>query len=160
MTKTASPDHPEPARRDIVLTLAALPLAVAGCVTPESRPMDHNAAVIRQFCQAWERLNPAELAGYFTKDGIYHNMPTPPVRGREAIETFIAGFIKPWTSTTWEILHIAAAGDVVIVERVDRTLAGTRRIDLPCCGVFEMQDGKIKVWRDYFDLQTYMKGLA
>jgi limonene-1,2-epoxide hydrolase len=28
-------------------------------------------------------------------------------------------------------------------------------VTLPCCGVFEMQGGKIKVWRDYFDLPTF-----
>ena len=30
-------------------------------------------------------------------------------------------------------------------------------MDLPCCGVFEMQGGKIKIWRDYFDLATYVR---
>ena len=33
-------------------------------------------------------------------------------------------------------------------------------VDLPCCGVFEMQDGKIKVWRDYFDMGTYVQALS
>ena len=37
---------------------------------------------------------------------------------------------------------------------------GDRYVELPCCGVFEMQAGKIKVWRDYFDLDTYMKAVA
>ena len=26
-------------------------------------------------------------------------------------------------------------------------------------GVFEMEDGKIKVWRDYFDLNTFMSAM-
>jgi limonene-1,2-epoxide hydrolase len=33
-------------------------------------------------------------------------------------------------------------------------------VDLPCAGVFEMQGGKIKVWRDYFDLGTYVKAMG
>lgn len=122
--------------------------------------MDDNISVIRRFVAAWSRLNPAELAAFFAEDGVYHNIPSAPISGRPAIERFIAAFIKPWTATQWEILHISATEDLVFVERVDHTRAGERQIVLPCCGVFEMRDGKIKAWRDYFDLQTYMKGLS
>jgi limonene-1,2-epoxide hydrolase len=44
--------------------------------------------------------------------------------------------------------------------RLDRTRAGDKSVDLPRVGVFELEAGKIKVWRDYFDLATYQKGLA
>ena len=122
--------------------------------------MTDNAAVIRDFIAAWSRLDPAELAGYFAEDGVYHNIPAVPIRGRQSIQGFIAAFIKPWTSTRWELLNLVSSGDIVVAERMDRTWAGERQINLPCCGVFEMQDGKIKVWRDYFDMQTYAKALA
>lgn len=122
--------------------------------------MTDNAAVIRDFVAAWSRLDAAELAGYFAADGVYHNIPAAPVQGREAIEAFIAGFIKPWAATEWDLVNLCVAGDLVVAERVDRTRLGERAVELPCCGVFEMQDGKIKVWRDYFDMQTYLKGLA
>lgn len=122
--------------------------------------MADNAAIIRDFIAAWSRRDAAELAGYFAEDGIYHNMPAAPVQGRAAIQAFIAGFTKPWTATDWDLINIAASGDVVFAERLDRTRVGERTIDLPCCGVFEVQDGKIKVWRDYFDMQTYTKALA
>ncbi len=49
------------------------------------------------------------------------------------------------------------AGDVVIAEGLDRTEVGDIKVDLPCCGVFEMEGGKIKVWRDYFDMATFTK---
>ena len=101
-----------------------------------------------------------ELAGYFAEDGVYHNMPTGPVGGRENVRKMIAGFIGSWTETEWEILHLVSAGDVVIAERVDRTKAGDKAVDLPCTGVFEMENGKIKVWRDYFDLATYTRAMA
>ena len=72
---------------------------------------------------------------------------------------FITGFISNWTSTEWEILNLVEAGDIVVAERIDRTTAGDKQVDLPCCGVFEMRDGKIALWRDYFDMQTYMKAM-
>lgn len=122
--------------------------------------MGDNERVIRDFIAAWSRLDAAELAGFFAEDGVYHNMPARPVAGRENVKAFIAAFAKDWSSTEWDILNIVAHGDVVIAERLDRTRVGDKRIDLPCCGVFEMRGGKIRVWRDYFDLSTYTRALG
>lgn len=121
--------------------------------------MHDNERVIRDFIAAWSRLDPAELAGYFTEDGCYYNMPTEPVRGRANVEQFIRGFTATWTATEWELVSIAAAGDRVYAERVDRTRTTQGNVDLPCLGVFEMLDGRIREWRDYFDLNTFMQAL-
>ena len=117
--------------------------------------MHSNEKIIRDFVSAWSNLNPEELASYFTEDGTYYNMPTQPVTGREKVQQFITGFIANWTKTEWELLSIAENGNVVIAERLDKTTAGDVYVELPCCGVFEMENGKIKVWRDYFDLATF-----
>ena len=122
--------------------------------------MNHNEEVIRDFIAAWSRLNVDELVGYFTEDGVYYNMPFKPVQGHAALKVFIANFLKGWTATEWEILTLVASGDIVIAERLDRTKLGERSVDLPCCGVFEMRDGKIAAWRDYFDMGTYTSALA
>lgn len=122
--------------------------------------MADNASIIREFIAAWSRLDASELAGYFTADGVYYNMPAQPVVGRENVERMIRGFIASWTETNWDVLNLVASGDVVIAERLDRTKAGDKTVDLPCVGVFEMQDGKIKVWRDYFDMATYGRAMA
>jgi limonene-1,2-epoxide hydrolase len=119
-----------------------------------------NEKIIREFIEAWSRLDPKELASYFTEDGVYHNMPSGPVGGRENVEKMIAGFIGSWTQTEWDILNLVSAGDVVIAERLDRTKAGDKSMDLPCTGVFVLENGKIKVWRDYFDLTTYVKAMS
>ena len=121
--------------------------------------MSSNTDLIEDFCKAWSRLDPVELAGYFTEDGIYHNMPAGPIQGRSGIEKFIRGFAGSWTKTDWEILNLAETGDVVIAERVDRTEAGDKSVDLPCTGVFTIRDGKIASWRDYFDIGTYMRAM-
>lgn len=118
-----------------------------------------NAEIIASFIAAWSRRDPDELAGYFCEDGCYHNMPTGPVQGRTAIRGFIAAFIRDWSSTEWDVLTLMAQGDKVVAERLDRTQVGDKPVDLPCCGVFEMENGQIKVWRDYFDLSTYLNAL-
>ncbi|MDE2486676.1 MAG: SgcJ/EcaC family oxidoreductase [Alphaproteobacteria bacterium] len=121
--------------------------------------MADNAQVIRDFIAAWSRMDPDELAAFFSEDGVYHNMPARPVQGRDAVRGFIAAFLKSWTSTEWDVLNLVAQGEVVVAERLDRTMVGDKPVNLPCCGVFEMREGKIRIWRDYFDMTTYTSAL-
>ena len=126
----------------------------------ESSNMSENEQIVREFIASWSRLDADELAGYFAEEGIYHNIPSSAVQGRDNIHQFIAGFIRPWDSTDWEIVSLLAEGDVVMVERLDKTVVAGSAINLPCFGYFELQDGKIKMWRDYFDLQTFMGAMS
>ena len=118
-----------------------------------------NVAIVREFIEAWSSLDTDKLTDYFSEDGTYYNMPTEPVSGKENVRAFIKGFLATWTETQWDILHIIGEGDVVFAERLDRTKTSFGNVDLPCTGVFEMEGGKIKVWRDYFDLNTFMSAM-
>jgi limonene-1,2-epoxide hydrolase len=122
--------------------------------------MEANERLIRDFVAAWSRLDAKELAGYFAEDGVYHNMPMAPISGRANVEKLIGGFIGAWTQTKWDILNIVCSGNVVIAERVDRIRAGDKSADLPVVGVFELEGGKIKRWRDYFDMATYQRAMT
>lgn len=121
--------------------------------------MTDNVAVIREFITAWSSLDADRLAEFFTEDGTYHNIPTQPVAGKENVRNFIRGFLSTWTETRWDVVQILGEGDLVFAERLDRTKTTQGNVDLPCVGVFEMQNGKIRVWRDYFDLGTFMKAM-
>ena len=121
--------------------------------------MTDNVAIVREFIDAWSTLDADKLAGYFTEDGTYHNMPAQAVTGRDNVRAFIKGFLATWTETQWDVLHIMGEGNLVFAERLDRTRTSQGDVDLPCAGVFELQDGKIRVWRDYFDLGTFMKAM-
>lgn len=155
-------------RRQILLGAGALGIiGPAACQTGgqdlqtnrEQTDMSDNEKTIREFIAAWSGLNADVIVSYFAEDGVYHNMPAQPVKGHAALRQFISTFLKPWTKTEWEILTIVSRGDIVIAERLDRTVAMGKTINLPCCGVFEMRNGKISVWRDYFDMATYTKAL-
>ena len=86
--------------------------------------MSDNEGTIRDFVNAWSRLDVDEIVGYFTEDGIYHNMMLDPVKGRTALKGFIGAFIANWSDAKWEIVNLVSRGDLVIAERVDRTKAG------------------------------------
>lgn len=114
-------------------------------------------AIVRDFCAAFRRRNIDEILGFFTADAIYHNIPIDPVKGTDAIRAVLEQFVGPAESAEFEILHLAAAGNVVHTERVDRFRILGRDVALPVAGVFEIQDGKIAAWRDYFDMQQFMR---
>jgi limonene-1,2-epoxide hydrolase len=116
--------------------------------------------IVREFCAAWSRLDIEELMAYFSDDAVYHNMPGPPATGRAAVRTTIERFLGGWQKTQWDIVSIAANGNTVLAERVDRTDTGGKHIDLPVVGVFEIEGGKIRAWRDYFDLATYTRAMS
>lgn len=111
--------------------------------------------IVKEFCAAWGRRDVEEILAFFTDDAIYHNIPLEAVEGHEAIRNVLLMFVPPSESIEFEILRMAASGDVVFTERVDHFLMGGTAIDLPVAGVFEIRDGLIAVWRDYFDMAMF-----
>jgi limonene-1,2-epoxide hydrolase len=114
-----------------------------------------SVAFIRRFIEACVRADPDEFASYFTQDAIWWNSPWQPVKGRETIRETLRRGAQQMTALPWEIRHIIAEGDVVLTERVDHFLVGNKRISVPCMGIFELRDGKIAAWRDYWDLKQF-----
>ncbi len=54
-----------------------------------------------------------------------------------------------------DVLNVVADGSIVMAERIDRFRWQGKKLDLPVCGVFEVRDGKIVNFRDYFDLPSW-----
>ena len=115
-----------------------------------------NEQVVRAFCDAFPRRDIDEILGFFADGATYHNIPMAPAVGEDAIRGVLELFVPASESIEFEVLAIASAGDTVFTERVDRFVMGDRKIELPVAGVFEVRDGKIAAWRDYFDMQMFM----
>ena len=115
-----------------------------------------NEEVVRQFCAAFSRRDVDELLDFFTDDAVYHNIPMAPAHGKEAIKALLSSFVPGSPEIEFEMLNFASAGAVVFTERVDRMTFAGKPVALPVAGVFEVEDGKIKAWRDYFDVQQLM----
>ena len=125
-----------------------------------SSQMESPIEVVRRFCAAWsDNTGAAELAAFFTDDAVYHNIPLAPVTGREAIANTIASFIRPGApgieGIEFRVINIAANGPVVMTERVDVFKLPDKSFELPVMGTFEVSDGKITAWRDYFDMNQF-----
>lgn len=122
----------------------------------------NNAAIVSAFIKEWDTPAPdaRRLSSYFAHNAVYHNIPLAPVSGRDAIEKTLAGMGAGMQSAGWVVTHQVAAGNVVMNERIDRFTSGGKKIEVPVVGVFELQDGLITAWRDYFDLAMFQKQLA
>jgi limonene-1,2-epoxide hydrolase len=114
-----------------------------------------NEQMVRDFCAAWARKNPDELLAFFADDAIYHNIPMPPMQGKAAIREVFNLFLPPSETIEFEVLNLASSGNIVFTERVDRFLMGGNKVELPVAGVFEIENGLIKAWRDYFDMNMF-----
>jgi len=114
-----------------------------------------NVLLIRQFLEACVRADPDEFASYFCEDAVWWNSPWRAVEGRDAIRETLRRGAAQMTALPWDVEHIVADGDIVMTERVDHFRVGDNRVSVPCMGIFELRDGRIAAWRDYWDLKTF-----
>jgi limonene-1,2-epoxide hydrolase len=101
-----------------------------------------------------------ELLGWFTDDAVYHNIPLPPAEGKAAIEATLRQFVGPGGEADFEIRNLAVVGNVVLTERIDRLTMAGKPVVLPVMGAFDLRDGKIAAWRDYFDMATWRRQMG
>jgi limonene-1,2-epoxide hydrolase len=104
----------------------------------------------------WSNVDADEIGEFFTDDAVYHNIPMDPITGRDAIKSFIAGFAGGAEQIDFRVRNIVADGDVVLTERVDVFVMPNGKVELPVMGTFEVRDGRIAAWRDYFDMKQFM----
>jgi limonene-1,2-epoxide hydrolase len=117
--------------------------------------------IVREFCASVSKRDEALLRPLLADDVVYHNIGMPPSVGIDATLENLAGQWAMFASTyEFEIRHAAAAGDVVLTERIDHVGSGDASSPAPVMGVFEVRDGKIARWRDYFDTGLVGKMMA
>jgi len=67
-------------------------------------------------------------------------------------------FLKPAESVEFIMLKIAEGDDgAVLTERLDKFSFGGKNVELSVAGVFELSEGKITAWRDYFDMAAWTR---
>ena len=120
-----------------------------------------NIAIVERFIDAWAARDVDRIMGFFTTDAVYHNIPMDAVSGTQAIRQTIEGFVGMGSEIVFETHHIAEGiNGVVMTERTDKFRINGKWLDLPVMGIFELADGKITHWRDYFDIGQFQTQMA
>jgi limonene-1,2-epoxide hydrolase len=108
--------------------------------------------VVRDFCAAASKRDPALLRSFLAEDVVYHNIPMDPAEGIDAAMGVIDMFVDMCDALDFEIHHLASDGSTVLTERTDTFTIKGKTAGLPVMGAFHVSDGKITAWRDYFDM--------
>jgi limonene-1,2-epoxide hydrolase len=118
------------------------------------------ADVVGAFIAAIEARDLDKAITYVTDDVEYDNVPMNAVRGPDGIRKVLGPFMERATGVEFVVHHQAAEGDVVMNERTDRFELKGKWIEAKVAGLFVVRDGKIALWRDYFDLAQFQNAMG
>ena len=118
--------------------------------------------VVSDLFAAWTRLDVNAIISHFAEDAVWDNVPMSAAKGKQSIRQMIEGFVKDMSGFSVQILKSLHEGNTVFDARVDTiTMKSGKRAEVPVAGMFEFDAaGKIKLWRDYFDLGTFTRQIS
>ena len=108
--------------------------------------------LVLRLIEAFNRIDMDAVIDSFTEDAVYHNIPMAAVQGKDAIRGALATIMGDSEAVQWDMINIADEGGVVLTERLDKFKINGSWAEIPVMGVFEVSNGKIAAWRDYFDM--------
>ena len=114
--------------------------------------------IVTAFLAEWGKSTESMLASYgayFTPETIWENVGISTSTGIDEAIALLGQFDTTYGVKTIEVdmINISYAGNVVMTERIDRLIAadGLEVMAIRLMGVFEVENGKVVHWRDYFD---------
>lgn len=114
-------------------------------------------SIVQAFLKAMEQLDYDTALQWVAADCAYTNPPPlGSVQGPAGIRAVLEPFFSPTLENEFRVLRHAVNAGTVMLERLDRHRLADKWVELPVTGVFEVQDGLIVYWRDYFDVATIM----
>jgi len=139
--------------------IAAVMLAMFVCSAPPvgADQSADSEKLVKSFIDSWTTKPIDEIVGHLDENVTFINIPEPkPIKGRADAKAFLEPFFRkdplivPFTFTT-KIDHIVANDGTVMLDRVDTFVIAGKTWSVPVATLFEVKNGKITVWKDYFD---------
>ena len=116
--------------------------------------------VVTELIKANEARDIAAVLAVMSDDVEYENVGMGVCRGHDEVRALLGPFLAGAERVAWEVLAQLERGDTVMNERVDRFfLPGGKQVEARVAGYFEVQNGKVRRWRDYFDTATLLRDL-
>lgn len=121
------------------------------------------ASVVEAFLYAVMRDEDLHVVGaLLAEDAVYENVGFSTLRGGHRITSTFRKLASrvPILKFDVEIHRIATSGTSVLTERTDSVIIGSFRANFWVFGVFNVCDGRITLWRDYFDVMDMVRGIV
>lgn len=116
---------------------------------------------VKQMVEAWNTRNWERVYDLFAPDGVLQSMMlSQPTVGREAIRKRIGALATDISRIELKIRHMGVADGVVFIERVDDFVYRGNHGAVPVVGVVEVANGKVKVWREYYDRAQMIEAMG
>ncbi|MGL6235716.1 MAG: limonene-1,2-epoxide hydrolase family protein [Segniliparus sp.] len=128
--------------------------------TSHVSPRTESKEVVLDFLQALHDFDLQATVDLVDERIDYVNVSASRIRGKKAFSSAIRRFYQ-LSSAGFDVvvLNIAQDGGVVLTERLDTLKIGPVHSQFWVLGRFEVKDGKITVWRDYFDFVNVVLGV-
>jgi limonene-1,2-epoxide hydrolase len=120
---------------------------------------DTDAAVVEKFLFALRDKDLDTAESLLADDIVYQNVGFPTLRGRTRTMKLFRGMQKDSLGFDVVFHRNVSEDGTVLNERTDALIFGPVRAQFWVCGVFEVRDGRITLWRDYFDNGRIIVGL-
>ena len=115
-----------------------------------------SASTVETFLYALQTQDFETLDSLLADDVVYQNVGLPTIRGRSRVVKLLRG-MEGKMGFEVKFHRNVAEGSTVLNERTDAIVLGPLRVQFWVCGVFEVEDGRITLWRDYFDFLDMLK---
>jgi limonene-1,2-epoxide hydrolase len=160
-TVPPSPSVTNPAATDPTGPSSSSPAVTSPTVTsPAVTSSTDSVATVKSFLDALSKLDTDAALALLAEDVVYQNVSLPKAHGKPAVAKQLALFGRYCTGFQAINHRIVGDGDTVLTERTDIIEIGRVRSEFWVCGTFEVRDGKIVLWRDYFDWANFLAGAA
>jgi limonene-1,2-epoxide hydrolase len=115
-----------------------------------------NAHTVETFLNALQTQDFDTIDALLADNVAYQNVGLPTIHGRTRVVKLLRG-MEGRMGFEVKFHRNVAEGSSVLNERTDAIIFGPLRLQFWVCGVFEVQDGRITLWRDYFDFLDMVK---
>jgi limonene-1,2-epoxide hydrolase len=130
----------------------------------EWEPQGDAEKVVHALIDGWTDLASQRrvFEAYLAPDLEWWNGGWPTIRGRDTAIALLEMFATmiEMAESRIEVKHVASRGNVVFTERVDRLYRadGSLISEPPIVGIFEVEDGMVRRWREYEDPRHLFPG--
>lgn len=114
------------------------------------------AETVRAFLNAVTAFDYDAAMTLIADECVYENMPMGKAIGPAGVRGVLEPFFAPTLENEFRVLRELTNGRTVFTERLDRHRLATGWVELPVAGVWEVENGLITVWREYFDAATIL----